>query len=159
MKNSIIENLKSYNFEGFITIAKLRDNRAIIPQMPGVYLVLRLSELEPQFLETGTGDFFKQRNPNVSIETLKDKWLKGESLLYIGKATNLNSRLSSYLKFGQHQNVGHWGGRFIWQLADANDLIICWKVLEDIIPRDYEKAFLQKLYEANGKLPFANLQK
>lgn len=113
MKNSIIENLKSYNFEGFITIAKLRDNRAIIPQMPGVYLVLRLSELEPQFLETGTGDFFKQRNPNVSIETLKDKWLKGESLLYIGKATNLNSRLSSYLKFGQHQNVGHWGGRFI----------------------------------------------
>lgn len=159
MQDSIIENLKSYNFEGFITIAKLKNNRAIIPPMPGVYLVLRLSELEPQFLETGTGGFFKQRNPNVSIETLKNKWLKGESLLYIGKATNLNSRLSSYLKFGQHQNVGHWGGRFIWQLADANDLIICWKVLEDIIPRDYEKASLQKFYEANGKLPFANLQK
>ena len=69
MKDLIIENLKSYNFEGFITIAKLKNNRAIIPQMPGVYLVLRLSESEPLFLETGTGGFYKQRNPNVSIET------------------------------------------------------------------------------------------
>ncbi len=159
MENSVIDDLKKYGFEGFITIAKLKNARAIIPQMPGVYLVLRLSESDPQFIDIGTGGFFKQKDPNVSIEILKSKWLEGEPLLYIGKATNLNSRLSSYLKFGQHKNIGHWGGRFIWQLADADDLIICWKVLEDIIPRNYEKAFLERFYEANGKLPFANLRK
>lgn len=63
------------------------------------------------------------------------------------------------MKFGQHQNVGHWGGRYIWQLADANDLIVCWKVLNNVNPRNYEKDFLEKFYEIKGKLPFANLQK
>lgn len=43
----------------------------MVPQKPGVYFVLRLCETEPKFLEIGTGGFFKQKNPNVSIENLK----------------------------------------------------------------------------------------
>lgn len=159
MKKKVIEDLKNDSFEGFIAIEKLKDDRSMVPQKPGVYFVLRLCETEPKFLEIGTGGFFKQKNPNVPIEKLKNKWLECEPILYVGKAENLNNRLSLYMKFGQHQNVGHWGGRYIWQLADANDLIVCWKVLNNVNPRNYEKDFLEKFYEIKGKLPFANLQK
>lgn len=38
-------------------------------------------------------------------------------MVYIGKAgTTLRKRLNQYLKFGNRQNIGHWGGRYIWQI-------------------------------------------
>lgn len=73
MKKKVIEDLKNDSFEGFIAIEKLKDDRSMVPQKPGVYFVLRLCETEPKFLEIGTGGFFKQKNPNVSIEKLKNK--------------------------------------------------------------------------------------
>ena len=61
--------------------------------------------------------------------------------------------------FGQGKPVGHWGGRLIWQLEDAKDLIVCWKVLEKEEPREEEKKMIQAFKKQHeGKRPFANLQ-
>lgn len=61
--------------------------------------------------------------------------------------------------FGQGKPVSHWGGRLIWQLEDAKDLIVCWKVLEKEEPRNVEKEMIQEFKEQHkGKRPFANLQ-
>lgn len=46
--------------------------------------------------------------------------------------------------FGQGKPVGYWGGRLIWQLEDAKNLIVCRKVLEKEEPRDVEKGMIQE---------------
>ena len=75
----------------------------------------------------------------------------------IGKATSLKKRISQYIKFGHGANVGHYGGRFIWQLADSKDLIVCWKP-SLINPRTEESALIQEFIGYYGERPFANLQ-
>lgn len=64
------------------------------------------------------------------------------------------------MQFGQGEPIGHWGGRLIWQLKDAKDLIVCWKVLgKDEEPREVEKEMIQAFKKGHdGKRPFANLQ-
>lgn len=62
------------------------------------------------------------------------------------------------MSFGQGEDIGHWGGRLIWQLSDYDELIVCWKILKDINPRVYEKNFLINFKKVNGRYPFANLK-
>lgn len=71
---------------------------------------------KPLFCEVGTAGFFKGKNPNVSIQELNSNWIDGEHIVYIGKATELCRRLRQYMSFGQGKNIGHWGGRYIWQI-------------------------------------------
>lgn len=158
------EILKNNGFQGFKTMAELRDNTSLIPTKQGVYVVLYDRQAEPAFLEIGTGGFFKGKNPNVTIEKLEQKWVDDTPILYIGKAggtgvkATLNSRIIQYLKFGQGNNVGHWGGRYIWQLQDAEDLRICWKETSEE-PRAVEKQMIADFKnEHNGKRPFANVK-
>ena len=72
--------------------------------MGGVYVFLRPSDDAPEFLEEGTGGFFKRsapKDPNVSLQELSANWVDGTSIVYIGKATSLKTRLSAYLRFGE----------------------------------------------------------
>jgi hypothetical protein len=115
-------------------------------------------------LSEGTGGHFKGQDPNVSLSELKDNWVEGTPVIYIGKAggagntATLNKRLGQYLRFGQGANVGHWGGRYIWQLADSRDLIVCWKTLTDDDPREVEHQMIAEFKATHaGKRPFANL--
>ena len=160
------ELLQVQGFEGFKTMGELMDGaRTQIPARIGVYVVLRESEAAPQFLSEGTGGFFKGRNPNVSLAELNENWVEGTQVVYIGKAggtdcsATLQKRLSQYLRFGQGTNVGHWGGRYIWQLADSRDLVVCWKALTNEAPRDVEQKMIADFKAAHaGKRPFANLK-
>ena len=160
------ELLQAQGFEGFMTMGELMDGaRTLIPNLKGVYVVLRESDSAPQFLSEGTGGFFKGKNPNVSIAELKDNWVKGTSVVYIGKAGGANSsatlqkRLGQYLHFGQGANIGHWGGRYIWQLSDSRDLVVCWKTLANEDPCDVERKMIGDFKIAHaGKRPFANLK-
>lgn len=159
------EFLQAQGFEGFKTMGELMDGaRTQIPAQKGVYVVLRESESAPQFLPGGTGGFFKGKNPNVSIDELKANWVEGTPVVYIGKAggagssATLQRRLAQYLRFGQGVNVGHWGGRYIWQLADSRDLVVCWKTLPSDNPREVERQMIEGFKAAHGsKRPFANL--
>jgi len=50
-------------------------------------------------------------------------------------------------------------GRYIWQLQDARELTVCWKVIGDKDPRDVEKQMIAMFkVEHGGRRPFANLK-
>jgi hypothetical protein len=156
--------LRQNGFEGFVSIASLKANPYQIPQKQGVYVVLFPFDKEPDFLQTGTGGFFKDKNPNVSISELESKWVSGTDIIYIGKAggssskATLQSRLIQYLKFGMGMKIGHWGGRYIWQLANSDSLLVCWKPTKQDA-RDVESEMIEQFKrEHNGCRPFANLK-
>ena len=155
-----IEELKKSGFSGFIKISDLRKNNSVIPQQMGVYMIVRESVKDPVFLETGSGGHFKGKNPNVTLGELKRN-----CVVYIGKAgsvssrATLRSRLLQYLKFGDGMPVGHWGGRYIWQLEDHEDLLMCWKPLSGTDPSEYESNLIDAFRQIYGDRPFANLSK
>lgn len=159
MGKNVIEELNDAGFTGFISVSELREGGLkMIPDFSGVYMVLRVSDVAPKFLATGSGGRFKGKDPNVPVEELKANWVEETPVLYIGKATSLRKRISQYLRFGQGKPVGHWGGRYIWQLADATQLLFCWMPVDgnaDAVETDMICSFRERY----GSRPFANLTK
>ena len=157
-----IEKLKESGFEGFETISMLTKNKLLVPKEKGVYLIL--SENKLSFVKQGTGGFFKDKDPNVSINELENNVIENTNVLYIGKAgkegskASLQSRLNQYFKFGIGKKVGHWGGRYIWQIKEAENLIVCWKKLPNEEPRNVESQLIQEFKKQYNARPFANLK-
>lgn len=156
-KKDLIDN----GFEGFVSVKDLWNDKSMIPKQMGVYMVLNM-EPNVEFVNPGVGGFFKGKDPNVDIPQLKDKYVDS-AVVYIGKAggstakATLFSRISKYLRFGQTKNEAHYGGRYIWQLKNHQDLLFCWKPLYDEEPIVLEKELLSFFREEFGRLPFANL--
>ena len=122
--------LRSRGFEGFVTFDDLRDGALErVPKRAGVYVVLTQGCVTPAFLERSTGGRFKGRDPTVPLFELERKWVAGAQCLYIGKAEDLQRRLRQYTRFGARSPVGHWGGRYIWQLTAASSLDVAWREL------------------------------
>lgn len=152
-----IENYRKDGFTGFVPVSKLRSTASLLPDSGGVYIVVRDSDNSPEFLATGTGGFFKGKNPNVGLEELESNYVAGSKVVYIGKATSLKKRVGQLLRFGAGSAVGHWGGRYLWQLADSDNLLIAWKTTPSTDPRAEEIKMLEEFVSRHGKLPFANL--
>jgi len=129
-----IEKLKKLGFSGFKSVSELITDPNILPKEMGVYLVLNSTNKKTEFLTKEVGGFFKGKNPNISLVELKNNWVEKSKIIYIGKAGGLNgkatlqSRLKQYLRFGQGFNVGHYGGRLIWQLKNHYELKFCWLI-------------------------------
>jgi hypothetical protein len=151
--------LESGGFVGFVTFEALRSRIEDVPVEGGVYIVLRPSSRPPSFLTSNPGGRFKRRDPTVESARLQEKWVEGCEVLYIGKGDNLRRRLRQYADFGAGRPIGHWGGRYIWQLADSAKLLVAWKRSEPPeTPRMMEARLLQKFKtEHGGRLPFANI--
>lgn len=159
MKFRTIKDLKNAGFEGFRSVRELGENKSVIPDSMGVYMVVLPDGFSAEYLTVGTGGHFKDRDPNVSIDELRNNWVGDTSVVYIGKATSLRKRLGQYLRFGEGCKVGHWGGRYIWQLKNSNNLLFCWKVTPGVNSKDVESMLIQKFKDSHGgRLPFANLQ-
>lgn len=153
------ESLIRCGFVGFLPIKECRMDYAVFPKVPGVYIVLRRSKKRPEYLTVGSGGHFKDKDPNVSITELSDNWVEGASVVYIGMTTaTLHERLSAYMKFGEGRKIGHKGGRYIWQLADHEDLIVCWKEMLVGSPEKYETELILDFKKKYGERPFANLR-
>ena len=153
--------MKKAGFEEFRTVEKLKEDLSDIPAVAGVYMVVYQGDGMPEFLENGTGGFFKGKNPNVAVSELKSNWVGGTCVVYIGKATTLSKRISQYLKFGNGKSIGHWGGRLIWQIKDSKDLLFCWKAIpeQEGNPVEIEKEFIADFKrQYGGKRQFANLK-
>lgn len=151
------EELLFNGFFGFKTIQELSTSKSLIPKQNGVYLILNL-EKEIKFLEKGTGGYFKGKDPNVELDVLQKKWVDDTNVVYIGKATDLQKRLNQYFRFGNGKNVGHYGGRYIWQLENSKNLMVCWKALEEE-SREAEKELSNLFMSKFNKLPFANINR
>jgi len=159
-----IQEIQAAGFEGFVTVADLQATSCErVPAQRGVYLFL-CKETAPEYVEESSGGHFKGRNPTVTLAVLEENWVPGALVVYIGKAgsltgrATLKSRLRSYMKFGAGQAIGHWGGRYIWQLAAAADLVVCWKVTPDADPAQVESNLIQYFKQQYKQRPFANLR-
>lgn len=155
--------MRADGLTGFLTIAQLHHSKLKeVPRKRGIYFVLRLTSTPPLFRDVSTGGYHKGKDPTVEKEVLASRWIASSPVVYIGKAgatdnvSCLRSRLTAYLSFGKGSRSGHWGGRYIWQLADANDLVVCWKTIEDTEPRSVEKQLIQEFIEQFRARPFAN---
>ncbi len=159
---SSIEAIREVGFDGFVAISALQSTEcAGVPDVPGVYLVLKSSATTPEFLEESTGGHFKGKNPTVPISVLQSEWVQGAIVLYIGKAgptvgRTLKTRLIEYMRFGRGVPIGHSGGRYIWQLTQSGDLLVCWRETNNADPRGVEKELIRDFEGAYGKIPFAN---
>lgn len=149
------EGWRQAGYSGFVALATLDTSR--VPSGPGTYAVLR-EPLEPvQFTATSSGGRFKGKDPAVDPAQLASNWVTDTETLYIGKATTLSQRLGQFRDFGNGRPAGHWGGRYIWQLADSRSLLICWSVSTGD-PRSVEQQLIADFVAAHGARPFANLR-
>lgn len=156
--------LRANGFEGFLTADTLRRDWTAVPALPGVYCVVTPDAFAPVFRPAGTGGHFKGADPNVSVATLSARWVPASRMLYVGKAgagakgrRGLRRRLREYADFGSGRPVGHWGGRYVWQLRDSAGLLFAWKVCTED-PRAVEAGLLRSFHHTHGTLPFANLR-
>ena len=158
-----IPKMQSAGFEGFMPISVLLNNTTKFPALMGVYFVVYNSIKEPQFKEKGSGGFFKGKDPNVPESELKINWVNGAKVIYIGKAggsdssATLRSRLTQFLRFGNGEPIGHYGGRYIWQIENPGALLFCWKPVISKEPRAEESRLIQIFTAEYGKKPFANI--
>lgn len=157
--------LAANGFIGFVYVSELQQTMCRqVSDEKGVYLVVSNSTAVPTFLPESIGGHFKGRDPTLGVETLRQRWVDGVVVLYIGKAgaatakATLCSRLKQYMKFGKGGRVGHWGGRSIWQLADSERLQVCWKPTPDEEPREVESQLIETFKQRYQQRPFANLR-
>ena len=157
--------LRDFGFTGFKSVKELTQSRCFeISEQPGVYMVLNTTN-DYNIMDESVGGHFKGKNPTVPVKLLSENICDKTIVLYIGKAggkssqSNLRKRIHAYLRFGQGHPVGHWGGRYIWQLDNHQLFIVCWKVIENEEPRVIESALLHQFIEKYDCLPFANLVK
>ena len=124
-----------------------------------MYVVYRPAPSAPAFLASNPGGRFKGKDPSVSSAVLQSSWVADCAVVYIGKADVANRRLKQFARFGAGEPVGHWGGRYIWQLADSGDLLVGWHAISwGEEAREYEKRLLAHFASSHdGARPFANL--
>ena len=155
--------MKKNGFLGFKSVKELWVDKSSIPKSRGVYIVINPAYNKTEFINPGVGGFFKGKDPNISLAELRNNHVDNSQVVYIGKAgsisgrATLRSRLGQYLRFGETKNVGHWGGRLIWQLKNHDELIFCWKEEPTNDPREIEKQLLGEYIKQFGVRPFANL--
>ncbi|UPL15688.1 GIY-YIG domain-containing protein [Microbacterium galbinum] len=138
--------LEEVGFEGFARFSELKTSSA--PSVPGIYIVLRESELVPEITESTTST----AHAPFSLELLRASWVDGASVVYIGKAENIRSRLLQYARRGSN----HGGGRSIWQLADQDELIVAWVPTPGESAGAVEIRYRAAFTREHGRWPFAN---
>lgn len=146
-------------YDGWVVFPELRPGGgAVIDGEPGTYVVYHMTDAPPVFLDANPAGPFKGRDPTVPAEHLKANWVGGAHVLYIGKANSLKVRVCAMAAYGAGKRVGHEGGRLVWQLADAADLLFAWRPLRKRFATALadEVDMIEQFCSAYGKPPFAN---
>ena len=152
--------LKSDGFVGFVSVETLRAAAcAQIPELIGVYVVIRPSIKRPKFLAEGPPLKRKGKElPSFTNEQLSARWIDAIDVIYIGMAgeegVNDSTLRSRIRQFVAEPPASHRGGRAIWQIEDSKDLLFAWKIVS--APAAVETKMLADFRVLYGRLPFAN---
>jgi len=146
--------LVSRGFVGFEPFATL-DPKSL-PGGPGVYAFLRTDKAEPIFFDRNPSGRWKGKDPTVSGDRLRSKWLPEAECVYLGKAASLASRIDLMKRFAAGEPVMHWGGRLPWQVEMP--YVLAWVETPGQDPRTVEKGWLREFSTNHGALPFGNLR-
>jgi hypothetical protein len=109
--------LEAGGFGGFVPLIGL--DRTLLPQRRAVYAVIRLSDRPPVFLDVTPA----VKRKIHSVADLSLKWIEDASVVYIGNAESKRGVSDRLRAFGR-QASNHSGGRALWQLADAHELVV-----------------------------------
>lgn len=157
--------LHAEGFEGFRTTSQLyADSCEELPNIRGIYAVMRESLEPPQFMAKSTAARFRDTSPDIPLEELEKLWVPGAQILYFARARGpgvrrlLKQRVKRYLRFGHGRHVSHWGGRAVWQLRDHGSLRVAWKAMPRDDPSRFEGEYQDNFERHYGALPFANLK-
>ena len=150
------EALERAGFAGFIRMNS--SSTADAPAAAGVYVVYRPATARPVFLPKSKAD--RHRDPSQLLDVVAQAWVDGAQVVYIGKATFLRRRIAQYRRFGAGTSDTHWGGRYIWQLDDQDELLVAWRAIAaGEIPQAAETALIAHFMARHqGRMPFANLR-
>jgi hypothetical protein len=141
--------LQGIGFCGFVPLLGL--NVADVPTGRGVYVILRESSADPSFKATNP----VTRRPAYALQRLENKWLRGEHVVYTGKADAADG-LRGRLRAFSAQSGSHSGGRALWQLQDAHLLNVAWMATASELGEAVERRFLHDFRLTTGRYPFAN---
>lgn len=131
-----------------------------IPDSPGVYKVI----VPEQFGTIDSKDFeqptFAGGEEPLDLDAVRKKYdgVKGTSVLYIGKASNLRRRIRQFINYGNGNAKNHRGGRFIFAIKDWGNLELEIKVCKSKEKAAERESELINEFkdEHDQKLPFAN---
>jgi hypothetical protein len=121
-----------------------------------------MSTSAPRFRSKSPAGHLKGRDPTIRRAELRRRWVPDTPVIYIGKAgassnrSTLRSRLKTYLSHGDGRKAPHWGGRAIWQLTDAERLVVAWRIVTSEEPREVEKRYIRGFQAEFGRRPSAN---
>jgi hypothetical protein len=149
-----------YGFGGFVPIKELMGKRCEqVSREPGIYIVSIPKGFVPKFLPNSPVSAYKGKNPSESVQKLKENWVTGTTVIYIGMTTeSLQKRLKRYMQFGTGRPTSHYGGRLIWQLENIHSCPLAWMVLAGKNQiEEAEKSLIERFKKQYGRFPFANL--
>jgi predicted 3-demethylubiquinone-9 3-methyltransferase (glyoxalase superfamily) len=150
------EGLRANGFDGFGPLSDF--DLETVPDVPGVYLILRDEVDEPAFLATSRAAHFKGRDPSLPLARVRDRWVPGAAVLYVGRTKHLSRRIDELRRFGGGEPIAHWGGRLVWQLADSADLRIAWRPAGEQDLDAARTSLLGSFRDTYQSLPYANLR-
>jgi hypothetical protein len=155
--------LHDAGFQGFHSIVQLRETAALeVPVERGIYAIVRDTLMPPHFLPSSVGGRYRQKDPTLPVERLKERWVEGAVVLYFSRAPGpgvrnlLQQRIKRHIRFGHGSAIAATTGRAVWQLKDHLSLLFAWMPTPDEEPAYAEKRWQLAFARDYGRAPFAN---
>jgi len=159
----LLDGIDMARFTNAGTVADLYVNRcADIPQVAGVYVVVRPAGLEASLDARSSGGRYKERDPSYSEDVVAANWVDGACVLYVGMTASkkgLRDRVRKLTDFGQGKAVPHRGGRLLWHLTSATGLEVWWSECDRSLAQSAESELIDAFRSVHGVRPFANMVK